>query len=506
MKSNDKRINDTKSVGELFGAPAQKVSTESSTSPVCYFRLHNKNTRKEMDRHCSEYNEKLKEELEKKFPAKSDSKEYKDAKKQFEETKIKGTTRAVLGALLDMYSAHLKTQAKIGFVDGVFKANNVGIGTHLNKTYSRATVYRHILRLMDAKVIVNKKFRGSNSSFEIEFNPELLVADVSNELIDQLRASYMAQTKKDHVPFKENVEIMAVKPSFSQFPKGHFPLNGVSFCVDTVHGSFQEHKINYKRQSFDNRGPYPNHQSSSLEIGEPTVSKPSLPQEHGSIELSCQSSAGSAAGDSQKEKSSAKKEKGKAGPANNYNQLAEICYNLALSIMLTWNKKHKDGHISPHQAATAKRFIADYILKTVNEGHPPQTFINHFCLVLANQQRWLNRCNYAFLPFPDLYFDPNFKCDDGSPAGFQKAEIVYLNNFKKWQDKNKDYNVRMKEVCKLYREYSENPSYERYRTSIQRLGKLGDSKYLDLFNECVSTGTHLSKDHLHQLWRKEMDN
>ncbi len=461
-----------------------------------FFGIHYKDTRQALADHITRYNKSLEEKYPpttkqytvKRINAAGEVMTKTIAKKVFDKTysqlAIKASQERTAIALIDMYAAFLKNNAKLKLMDAVFRTNNQAVSTKLNKRTSRVTVWRHISRLIKAGVLQNKKFNGTNASYELQFNPEVLVADVSNELISVLTKQCMAQNPTGNSANEQNQAIINVRACFKANPRGFIPPNTVSFCNHTEHRNYTlEQNINKQISSCSQVGHLAQPVNNDPLNQEPTVPEPSLAQEHGSNHSHA---------------------KVPAAAAVDIALFASICWNIAVSIFSGWKKKIAGGYITPSQIQLAKEFIAGHLKTTISGGRPPQHFVNSFCVTLHNYNRFLAKNSYAFLPDPNLYFDPHFTCDDGSPAGFVKSKEVYVNNYHKWKKKNTIHNKRMKLLCRLYSDFALSPTYENYSSACQQLAKL-DPGLLDLFNTFITNHQGPDNKLISQLWQIKMN-
>jgi len=93
---------------------------------------------------------------------------------------------------------------------------------------------------------------------------------------------------------------------------------------------------------------------------------------------------------------------------------------------------------------------------------------------------------------PEYFFDPHFK------GGFYGAIKEWLPKQISKQKQNKAWNTNKLKVAEAFKDYSTDPTYERYQLCIQKLGKLKNKKFLDTFNACVLDNKNFNTQFLNQ--------
>ncbi len=133
------------------------------------------------------------------------------------------------------------------------------------------------------------------------------------------------------------------------------------------------------------------------------------------------------------------------------------------------------------QEQTAKRYIAGFFLEYAKNNNPRtiSQCYNEFITTIQIIDDYTKRKVEWQIARPEYLFDPKFK------GGFYRAFNDWLPKHKERQKNNKEWNTNKKLVAQLYRYYSIDPTFERFRQCTQRLGKLKNKKFLDIFNTCI---------------------
>jgi len=153
----------------------------------------------------------------------------------------------------------------------------------------------------------------------------------------------------------------------------------------------------------------------------------------------------------------------------------ELAWNFVRSLL------YDNRDFMPEQVHATKHYIAGYFLEYVRNNNPKtiSQCYNEFITTIQIIDDYTKRKIEWNTARPEYFFDPKFS------GGFHRALKEWLPKHKEKQMKNKEWNTNKKLVAQLYRYYSIDPTFERYRKCTQRLGKLKNKKFLDTFNTCI---------------------
>lgn len=383
-------------------------------------------------------------------------------KKTKEGKRVCSSALSTAKTMLRMYYKHLQNASRKMMSPGVFKCNNVALATMMQ--YNKSTGYRHVTKLLQAGVIQHKVWHGSNSSYEIHFNTDLLVAETSPIYTDWLTRS--AQALNKHVAFDTILKIKSIRPSFSSFPTGLIPSSLIENChhTETVK-ILQEQNINITVETVDKmllEDVFLQEQGSCETIEQ--LENPQI--SHFTEPATNDLTPGGAAQKNTVEKPLIS--------SKTVEKHAMVLYQMAINLL--WENKHYE----PEEHETAQRYI-EYFLSGGSKNvtidqiyHRKSNFITRILLV----RNYLNRNIGTYVVNPALYFNPNYA------HGFSKTkswlEAVRLN-----QKKNKEYHSHIKILIDSWKEYTNNPTLEVYTKQKQRIGKLKNTQLMNVYNRGI---------------------
>lgn len=468
------------------------------TRPI-YLLLHFRETKKAIAAHIKAYNEKLRKEQPREYKA----------------LKIKAPVIQTVNTLLYAYSKFLHNNKKQGLTNPVFKINNKAIYTMLNGLRSEATIWRHIKRATDAGVLDKGQyvFHGSNSSFELGFNPSILVACQSEEFSSLLLKTYNQNVENPPISVNISVEMLATRPLFADSFNGCM----VSFCKHIVPVQpLQEQNINMDKASHvdksestvpaahvknDCSGPIPqSFKIVNIAEGQPTAyaigKNKNTEQEQGSCDTPRAKTIVQAAFKALEERTKQEQVAPAKSPRlveNSQNEL--IRFYTERSLIIALRVLYPDRIFEEADLFTAQQHIRKYFLRT--DKKVGQLY-NDFQLVIYEAYKSKFRNHY--IPAPIIkYFDSQF-------AGGFYSTLVHVETYvKPYMEKNADFKKSLNDLVKLHNRHQQNPGdFEQYRKAAQLLGKKRNKTFLNFFNACVTNAATLNAESIQHLFQRNV--
>lgn len=338
---------------------------------------------------------------------------------------------------------------------GMFLVNNQMLAT-LN-TYDVSTAYRHIQRLIAAGIIKEKMFKGSNTSYQLILNPEILVGNWNNVYSQELLKSC---EKISDLTDDDRKKILAQCPIFA----GDFCLPYIADCNDIATRTFQELNIKIDKvvckQTHNNTG--------------------TNKQEHRNKNKKGCCSDFAAANLPGKNNNDKLIQYTKKVYADKENESFQQKVNFYVDILMTMvmNLLYKNKIFSEFTTDIVKNHLTTYFTGICeNEKKVVETY-NKLAIRLMIVRKWLIKAPGRFVPSPDVYFDPMFD------KGFINTESWFVN-YKKQQEINKEYYSNQRIFIRWWNEWNKRPAADVYHQATQELGKKKDKYFHDLFVKCV---------------------
>lgn len=435
-----------------------------------YLQLHYRETKKAIAEHICRYNAWL----------------MQNCPSEFKALKIKAPVLNTIHTILDAYSKFLRTNEKQGLTDPKFCINNKAIATMQSDLRSSTTIWRHIKRATEAGIFDKSGYvwHGSNSSFELAFNPNVLVAEVNQDYCDLLFEMYNRNVNNPPISVDNHLKILAARPPFSHSFNGCM----VTFCnhiVPVKH--LQEQDINMDKAENVNKPKMTvaaAEQSAKLAhifelIGNPNgLPDRNILQEQGNMITPLQKMAVAAANVIENE--AKEQEQIPAGRVQKTldkgaNDLLNFYTEQSLKIAL--RVLYSERFVDESDIPTAQRHIRKYF--TSSTGRKLGELYFDFQLVIYEAHKSISRKHY--IPAPIFkYFDSQFN------GGFYSGLVHLETIVKPYIQKNEEYKKSISDVLKLYRKHIENPNdFQSYKSASQYLGKKKNKSYLQFFNKCV---------------------
>lgn len=185
------------------------------------------------------------------------------------------------------------------------------------------------------------------------------------------------------------------------------------------------------------------------------------------------------------------------------NDYVNSAYSIAIGILsMWWSDDITLGKISEQELSTTKQWLRYWIFGK-GQKLSPHDFIHGFLRpVLYNLRRSVNKKNYQWKPQLYIFFDPNFLCDDGSPAGFQKSIAMYEKNQERIRKSKlrKGTKKKIREQCardelfsKAFKFVFRNPSEKNYIKAEEKIRARKDKDLMKVFIKAIENTKLLPK-------------
>lgn len=429
-----------------------------------FLTLHYTETKKKIAQFITEYNDKL----EKEWMESPEKFLENHGGRTFNQMRFKSCHEASTLAVLDMYGTYLKRNRSLRLINAKgFRLNNASLGTKLNKRCSKVTAWRHISKALEIGIFQNKVFHGSNSSFEISFNPQLLVAEYNEQYCSLVVDYWCLIFKTERMPVNIHKRIGTLVPQFQDFPEGYM----LSSCNDTVSRTLLDHNNNMAEgigTSSDYFLVYEPDQGVGYSDGK--TSQEGFPCEI----LNDHQSEGLAPPNvpnddlTHSERSS----------LNNY---VKFAWGFASSTI------YRERYVSENELKQIYGFLSLYFAPSVKKNNGLAIRYHNFGERMMLAMKWQGRNpEYRFMN-PVTYFDPS------TEKGF-RATKNWLRKTAQKRVKSHEYNSNNKLLADLCRRYSLNPNPDNYRTATQTLSKKKSPILLEIFNEFVVNGEKVNPE------------
>ena len=350
------------------------------------------------------------------------------------------------------------------------RTNNVQLAK-LSHSSTR-TVQRHIQKLMEAGVITRKVWHGSNASYELWINPDILLVmerispDEAKKAQDVKSAKEAVEAQKGHFEKEQTTKRLHTDAGNTR--------NTNNIIIDVVNSMKipSNEGINSRNVSTGN--------TLAGHTGEKVAIKSEKAVGRAAAVDKCELSEKAHKDAGEKGRHRVGEENGDKSPENPARAAtsfyAERLWNLAKNVL------YKDVYLTERQELAAKRLLRQWYepvsedrLTRVHEIYTERIFLVKKYIQKDPENR--------FVQLPDRYFDPTNR------HGFTGT--------KKWwevQEKRKQ-EVQLKLILNAQiRRYLNNekkdtakrrPSLEMYRDCEQRIGKLGDPMLLKQFHASI---------------------
>lgn len=358
--------------------------------------------------------------------------------------------------ILEYFFNFLKLQAKAKPIQTQrFKINSVALAKSCG--YNKRTAFNHVERLLEAGVLKEKFFMGSNTGYATEFNPDLLVSKHNFSYQQFLLAKYCELLETEEIPNKVLKKVSDISLSFSNAPSGLMKI--LPHIVTRT--LLLELNINMvKKGIVDNYGNSADktdiHQNSVIN-NDRLLQEPL--QEH---RMHSNVSKRKVLTPEQLAKRNRKVARRKAAHAS-FQFLEAVMYS--------------DRKISDHDIDISLMHLEKYFEKAKTEKQLTQLF-NEFIQRVMLVRQYLLRAPGRFIPNPRIWLDPAFK------HGFVGTEY-WLKQVDKKRAEKEEYYGNLKILANLYRQFLIQPTLENYLSGRQTLAKKKNPEYLKMFDNAV---------------------
>jgi len=464
---------------------SSQINQQHKSSEILFLEVDINQTEKRFRKYASDYNKELhnpeflKEQyhVHQKFKAK--------VEQNIKSLAIKSTHIHTTIAIIKAYYSHIKQMERCRIIkDSKFSMNNVALGNMPGM--SDRSSRRHVNKLLAIGFLREKIFRGTYTSFVLKINPEFIVARPHEKLTDMLINQHVERFPGMLISSAMLTLFKSLRPSFIDFPSGvirticpDLAINPDTFNNNILSKGIVDNCLNSKSKWPQKISVINNELKDSSCIGNPDNKNPEQTNVRHGVEQN------------QDYQQKIQREKQKNIPPAMFQSIfffTELAWNFVRSLLY-------DGReFSPGQVQTAKFYIAGYFLEYAKNNNPrtiSQSY-NEFVTTIQIINDYRNRNIEWQTARPEYFFDPRFN------GGFYRAFKEWLPKHKEKQKNNKEWNTNKKLVAQLYRYYSTDPTFERYRKCTQRLGKLKNTKFLDTFNTCILDNDKYNHQFLNQ--------
>lgn len=376
--------------------------------------------------------------------------------KTYKTLQIKSNVMRTAEHLLDFYSKHLHLQAKSKpMLTRAFITNSQALATRLG--YTKRTTYNHLEKLMEAGIIKDKVFRGTNTGFVIEFNTEILVARKNNEFTQSLIAQYCYLLKTDEVSDEILTKIANATLSFSDAKNG-IVKNLQHISTRTL----QELNINMQKGIVDNDNSSVDKSNTVEEVvinNDRLLQEPPEQLQEPGLHIGAKNHAGKTGQSPEKIKEI------------EVRRASHAAYQFLVAVF------YSDRLISDHDVNISLMHLQNFFAKARNSKELTQKF-NEFIQRAMLVRSFLLKAPGRFIPNPQKWLDPAFE------QGFVGTE-AWLKNVDKKREERSEYYGNLKVLAKLYREFIISPTLQNYLAGRQTLGKKKNPELLNLYDQAI---------------------
>jgi hypothetical protein len=435
---------------------------------------------KKLREHVDAYNQKMKAK-------------HKD---NYGEYTLKATHLRCAQVLLNAFGNHLRLQKSVRNYEsaGEFKINNQAIATMMGQSSKRSSA-NQIKRLKDAGIILCKTFKGTNASYTIELNPDILVAKSNYDYTQKLIELYQVLTGEEKLDNKAITDIENITASFSVFFNGfgkflpyietrnlyknlnhNIILKGIVENIISHHSNINDNAVNSAYLEWLKSDKVFNNRLFKLQETLQETIQETFYGKHRQL-----NQLGSKASQKQEDVAAADFLPAPAVEADEKKlELQKMIQSMAFSAYV-WliSMLYDDKNYSEHDNNTALQFIEEFFMsKTNNSTKNLSEAFNEFIFRVQLTRKYIHAAPGRFVPKPIIWLDPK------NEKGFSGTESWHKITKKK-QEKIKNYYSHIKLVGELYKKYVQTPTFDMYASGRQRLSKIEDKQYLQLYDKSI---------------------
>ncbi|GEM_PF-4633599 len=461
------------------------------TPTPIYLQIHYQLTKRAIAEHIHKYNDAIEKEWRDNIEA-FRKKHSLEEKQTYRCLTIKASVEATVFGILDMYAKFLQSNENTKCTNPVFKITNKGVRTKRHGLLDVKTVWEHRKRITAAGIFDENKYvyHGTNSGFEIGFNPSVLVACMNQVYTEMIVNNYCDSVEKTLITPQNLTLLGTIRPLFSEASNGYMVTNCNHIIVPV---QLQELNINMGKERVVENNLLTQIEFNNSQILNGALAPARTKQEHGSInkkvEISLLSLNFKHLATEKQEQAFRPREIEKAAQSEDMNILR---FHVASAMKLILNVLYKDKFVSESDIKLATKDLQQYFSrkaagKTILELSDD--------LWLAVMEAYKSNRRTGFTPAPlHKYLDVYFK------GGLLSTTLVHVENYvKPYIAKNKDITDSIKATNHWYQAFvkSENNS-DVYRRATQNLNKKKNKAYLDFFNEAVVEHKNFDKQIIYQ--------
>lgn len=453
------------------------------TKPI-YLQIHYTLTKQAFGRRIMEFNSSLEKEF-KENPDEFRKKYGLESKSTFRALTIKSNVQGTAYAILDMFAKFLQNNENKKTTDPVFKITNKALRTKLNNTISKKTAWMHRERLTQAGILNESGyvFHGTNSGFEIGFNPNVLVACMHPTFTEMIVDNYINTVDNSLNNPEMLTTLSTIRPLFSDSVNGYIVTN-CNYIIVPV--QLQEHNIN-----MDDTIRVENNLLPQIVLNTNQNSSDALTgtlQEQRSITKGDYLSA--VALNFVRSETNRREQELRPRNFEIVKPTAAIDifnFHVSSSLRLILNVLYKDKTLSDQDLQLATKDLEQYFSRKKSGKKISELSSD---LWLAVMEAHKSKRRKGFIPAPlHKYLDVYFK---GSLLSTTMDHVE--NTVKPYMKKNKEITDSVNEANQWYQLFvKSNNSSEVYRRATQNLNKKKNKSYLDFFNEAVSEHKNFDK-------------
>lgn len=461
------------------------------TANPIYLQIHYTLTKQAIAAHIHKYNQ----DIEKEFAENPDAFREKyclSKKSTYKSVIVKASVEATVLSILDMYAKFLQRNENTQSTEPVFKITNKAVVTKRNGLLCKKTAHLHIKRATDAGIFDKNKyvFHGTNSGFEISFNPCVLAACMNPVFTEMIVENYINSVDKPLITDEKLTLLSAIRPLFSDSNNGYIVTN-CNYII--VPEPLQEPNINMDEAVIVENNLLPQIFSTNNQIFNGAVAPTGTIQEQGSIHKPFDLNAialNFLQRDTKKQEQKFRpSEREKATPTIDIDLLL---YYISYSLKLILNVLYKDRTISDADLALASKDLNQYFRREKAGKSMAQLSDD---LWLAVMEAHKSQRRNGFTPAPlHKYLDVYFK------GGLLSTTLEHVEkNVKPYIEKNKDITQSIEAANQWYQLFVKSGNNtEVYRKATQNLNKKKNKTYLDFFNEAVIEHKNFNKQIIYQ--------
>lgn len=424
---------------------------------------------------------------------------------------IKSTEETTMWSVLEMFGGYLQSNAIRKLAPDEFRINNQAICTKKSNRIDPSTVYRHIRKLTCAGVIKEKVFRGSNTSFDLKLNENLIHLRPNQEYNFYLMELYKVMMGDAQVKPQAFRGLSSFSGTLANFPFG-FTLASCKHISTGI--ILLEHKINMEsgivsfdfrlraNSSLENQAANENFDKNLNNKGQIAGQK--------NLDQVARGGPGAAAGENEftdfeadyqetmqvgvsldradhqkKNRQQAKSEEEKLWKE----VLSFYCYATAIlwpnRIITTFERNRICAHIYKHfKAALGDNPVIPGVYN----------FRGTFMFRILLTQKYLKKNPMWTIESPSSYFDFENK------RGFN-GTVEWVDRSKKMEEQNKLYLDHYRKFIQGWKDFTKQPDMQTYRSVAQTLGKLKNECWVTYFNQGVANLNSIENIGLNEIWK-----